>query len=118
MAAITVVLLAATLFVGCSLLTPSSPNLEYDKVSGVVRWNKVMFASSYEIKVVSEESGETVADTLFVPGTAIMDTLAFTPLPVTFIVSLTRPFLSVVILRFDAIPSTVIPPTPFGPLWT
>ena len=63
MAAITVVLLAATLFVGCSLLTPSSPNLEYDKVSGIVRWNKVMFASSYEIKVVSEESGETVADT-------------------------------------------------------
>ena len=63
MAAITVALLAATLFVGCSLLTPSSPNLEYDKVSGIVRWNKVMFASSYEIKVVSEESGETVADT-------------------------------------------------------
>lgn len=63
MAAITVALLAATLFVGCSLLTPSSPNLEYDKVSGIVLWNKVMFASSYEIKVVSEESGETVADT-------------------------------------------------------
>ena len=63
MAAITVVLLAATLFVGCSLLTPSAPKLEYDKVSGIVRWNKVMFVSSYEIKVVSEESGETVADT-------------------------------------------------------
>ena len=63
MAAITVVLLAATLFVGCSLLTPSAPKLEYDKVSGVVRWNKVLFASGYEIAIVDEESGATVVDT-------------------------------------------------------
>ena len=63
MAAITVVLLAATLFVGCSLLTPSAPKLEYNKVSGVVRWNKVLFASGYEIAIVDEESGATVVDT-------------------------------------------------------
>lgn len=61
--AITVVLLAATLFVGCSLLTPSAPKLEYDKASGVVYWDKVLFASGYEIAVVDEESGATVAET-------------------------------------------------------
>ena len=60
---LTTLLLAATLFGGCSLLTPSAPKLEYDNVAGIVHWNKVIFAGGYDVKVVDTESGKTVAET-------------------------------------------------------
>lgn len=52
-----------TLSAGCQLSAPSSPKLSYDDNSGVVYWNKVLFASDYEVTVVDSETGQTIAET-------------------------------------------------------
>ena len=59
--------------------------------------------------------GSTVTDARLLPFGMEMLMVADKPVPETFIVKVTLPFLSVLSTMLDALPSSVMPPTPFGP---
>lgn len=60
--AIILTVLTAALLSGCMLAKPSTPSLSYDAVTGVVSWDRIWFCDGYGVKVVDNDTGETVAD--------------------------------------------------------